>query len=638
MCGIAGIVAPGRIERLSALLEGFSISLMHRGPDDAGFLTWDGGPLQRGRDATRMPDGRVALIHRRLSIVDLSARGWQPMVDATGRYTIVLNGEIYNHVELRRELEAEDVEFRSQTDTEVLLQLFSRRGLEGLQRVVGMFAFAFFDGERRRLSLVRDPFGIKPLFFSVRDGVLAFASEIRPLLDLGFARRVVEPGPLFDYLRHAVTDHGEQTPFAGVRQLMGGHFMVVDVDDVAAPSPSRYWSPSFKPRARSDVDFAANELRELFADSVRLHLRADVPVATTLSGGIDSSAIAGTIARVQGRSTLATFSYIADDPAIGEEPFVDAAAASAGVVPRKIHLDADQLAGDLDSLILQQEQPFTTTSMWAQNRVFHRVHGDGFKVVLDGQGADELFAGYPVFRAARLASLIRRADVPASLALIRSLPSPIAMPLLRAAGSLLPRGLQGAARRLIGRSVVPSWLDGDWFARHGASAARPFQGDSAPTELAAQLFDATTTTSLPMLLRYADRNAMAFSLENRVPFLTTALADFAFSLPDDLLVGADGTTKTLLRAAMRGIVPDLILDRRDKIGFATPERRWFDESAALRRQLGAAIARPLPACFRRQFLDRLRAVAEARAPYSAEIWRAWNVLRWAELLRLDFPA
>ena len=214
-----------------------------------------------------------------------------------------------------------------------------------------------------------------------------------------------------------------------------------------------------------------------------------------------------TRARLPGRSHVfkrsrpsATFSYIADDPALGEERFVDAAAASAGVVPRKIHLEPDQLANELDALILQQEQPFTTTSMWAQSRVFHRVHLDGFKVVLDGQGADELFAGYPVFRSARLASLIRGARLPEALALMRSLPAPVTVPLLNAAGSLLPRGLQSVARRLVRRSTVPSWLDRGWFARYGAAAPRPFQGDGAPTELAAQLYDATTTTSLPMLL------------------------------------------------------------------------------------------------------------------------------------------
>ena len=269
--------------------------------------------------------------------------------------------------------------------------------------------------------------------------------------------------------------------------------------------------------------------------------------------------------------------------------------------------------------------------------MFGRVHDDGFKVVADGQGADELFAGYPVFRAGRLATLIRRAQWPQVLTLLRSMPAPRALPLLQAAGSLMPRGLQETARRLVGRPTMPPWLDAAWFARHGAVPARPFAGHDSTTDLTAQLYDATVATSLPMLLRYADRNAMAVSLENRVPFLTTPLAEFALSLPDDFLIGPDGTTKTLLRAAMRGVVPDLILDRRDKIGFVTPEARWFTESAALRRHLGTSLDRPLPPCFPPSLAIRLRAVAAGRAPYSADVWRCWNALRWAELLKLDFP-
>ena len=500
-----------------------------------------------------------------------------------------------------------------------------------------MFAFAFLDARSRRLWLGRDPFGIKPLFFAVRNRTFAFASELRPLLELGFAPRVVEPAPLFDYLRHAVTDHAEKTPIRGVRQLMPAHALEVDVDSCTVKPPHRYWSPSRVTRAAVTREAAVEELRALFNHSVRLHWRADVPVAATLSGGIDSSAIVSTIERQQGSASLAVFSYIADDPSIGEERYVDAVAGPLGLRPRKIHITAEQLAADLDSLILTQEQPFTTTSIWAQRCVFDRVHDEGFKVVADGQGADELFAGYPVFRAARLATLIRRGKWPQAVRLLHSMPAPRALPLLQAVGSLMPRGWKETARHLIGRPTMPPWLEASWFDRYGGASARPFAGNGSTTDLTAHLYDATVATSLPMLLRYADRSAMAVSLENRVPFLTMPLAEFALSLPDDFLIGPDGTTKTLLRAAMRGVVPDLILDRRDKIGFVTPEARWFTESAALRRHLGMSLDRPLPPCFPPSLATRLRAVAAGRAPYGPDVWRCWNALRWAELLRLDFP-
>jgi asparagine synthase (glutamine-hydrolysing) len=185
---------------------------------------------------------------------------------------------------------------------------------------------------------------------------------------------------------------------------------------------------------------------------------------------------------------------------------------------------------------------------------------------------------------------------------------------------------------------MPTWLDGDWFQRNGAVSGSPFDAANAAPDLVAELVDACTVTSLPMLLRYADRNAMAVSLENRVPFLTTALADFALSLPDELLIDDEGTTKSVLRRAMRGIVPDPILDRRDKIGFSTPESRWFRESPVLRRQLGSVASDPPPGCFCGTLVSQLRAVSEGRAPYTAYVWRCWNVIRWAQLLRLEFPA
>lgn len=638
MCGIAGIVSTEPIGNLPAVLDGFSSGLAHRGPDDVGYLTWCGGAFGLGRSAQAMSAARLALIHRRLSIVDLSERGWQPMTDSTGRYAIVLNGEIYNYPELRSELEADGVSFRSHTDTEVLLNLLIQSGIDALRRVTGMFAFAFCDTARRRLWLARDPFGIKPLFYSAGPTRVSFSSEIRPLMSLGFAPRRVDPSALFDYLRHAVTDHRELTMIEGVRQLLPAHAIEVDLDSAAMSAPVRYWRPSFATRGEPTLAAASEQLRALFTDSVRLHLRADVPVAATLSGGIDSSAIVGMIERVQQGDSLAVFSYVADDPAVNEERYLDLVANAAHVTPRKIRLSPDQLVDELDRLILTQEQPFTTTSMWAQNRVFRHAHDDGFKVIMDGQGADELFAGYPVFRAARLATLVRRGEWARAVQFVRALPGPRTTPLLRALAALLPASVQETARRVVGKPTVPSWLNGAWFERHAAASVRPHDGGGAPTELTAELYDATVSTSLPMLLRYADRNAMSVSLENRVPFLTTAIADFALSLPDALLIGPDGTTKQLLRAAMRGVVPDAVLDRRDKIGFATPEAQWFATTTSLRERFTASVPALLPPCFHSDLAARLRAVAAGHAPYSGEIWRCWNVLRWADLLGLEFPS
>jgi asparagine synthase (glutamine-hydrolysing) len=634
MCGIAGIVATRPIERLPHRLRRLSQLLEHRGPDDQGFLTWEGGPFSLGRDPDRLAPGSVALVHRRLSIVDLSAQGWQPMADAAGRHAIVLNGEIYNHPELRAEMEAAGVVFRSRSDTEVLLHLLMREGIDGLKRAVGMFAFAYIDADARHILLARDPFGIKPLYIAERGGAIAFASEIRPLVELDFASRLVAPQALFSYLRHAVTDYGQSTFFAGIRQVPAGQVVRIALDGARVEEPRRYWEPT--PAPRLGFDAAAEELGKRFRDSIKLHLRADVPVATTLSGGIDSSAIVAVADRLRGDRPLATFSYIADDPALDEEAYVDAVASAIHVTPRKIRLAPDQLADELDGLILAQEQPFTTTSIWAQNRVFRFISHERFKVVLDGQGADELLAGYPVFRAARLATLLRAGRWIEALAFVRSLPSGrrelVALTLAR----FVPPDLQEGLRRLVGRPIVPDWLDRAWFASHDPAWSRPRAEDCGGSVLASDLHDATFASSLPMLLRFADRNAMAVSVENRVPFLVPALAEFCLSLPDEFLIGPDGGMKRLLRAAMRGTVPEVVLERRDKIGFATPEARWFAASPALKQLLRDAAGEKMPACFAPDLPQRLRAVADGSAPYGAEIWRCWNVLRWATLMRAEF--
>jgi len=288
-------------------------------------------------------------------------------------------------------------------------------------------------------------------------------------------------------------------------------------------------------------------------------------------------------------------------------------------------------------LILLQQQPFTTTSIWAQNRVFRQVRDSGFKVVLDGQGADELFAGYPVFRAARMTALIQRREWGALRQLVGGSPG-AARELMRSCEPLLPERLRRSLRHLVRRPDLPAWLNAGWFGRHLTTYARPTADLTMTSPLTGELYDAMAVSSLPMLLRYADRNAMAVSLENRVPFLSVPLAEFALSLPDALRIGADGTTKLLVRRAMRGLVPDIVLDRRDKIGFATPEGRWFRDAEALRAALEAQARSPLPTCFAPIVTQWLRDVSAGTRPYSAEVWRTWNVLRWAELMQLEFPA
>jgi asparagine synthase (glutamine-hydrolysing) len=363
-------------------------------------------------------------------------------------------------------------------------------------------------------------------------------------------------------------------------------------------------------------------------------MRADVPCAAALSGGVDSSGIVALMReRLPAGAPLEVFTYVADDDRLGELRWARIVADATGARITEVRLDPARLAGELDALILAQEQPFTTTSMWAQAHVYRAAHAAGFKVVLDGQGADERFAGYAVFRAARLEGLIRRGRLNEARALVAGRGRAGATALLQAAGGLLPEGARGMARRAVGRPVVPAWLDARWFGR-AAVEHRPSLPE-AHSPLAAALADAATGSSLPMLLRYADRNAMAVSVENRVPFLTPALAEHAAGLPDEALIAPDGTPKRVLREALRGLVPDAVLDRRDKIGFETPEARWFKTEPSLARMAAETARMPLPPCFSPAAASELAALGEGRIALAPHHWRIINVVRWASLLGID---
>jgi asparagine synthase (glutamine-hydrolysing) len=627
MCGIAGIIGPPAAD-LDALLD----ALAHRGPDDRGWLSLRGGVSTVGRGSVQAGD--VVLLHRRLSILDLSPAGAQPMATPDGNFALVFNGEIYNHVELREELQREGVAFRSRCDTEVLLHLLVRWGPAGLRRAVGMFALALLDVRRRCILLARDFFGIKPLYYTHGGGAFAFASEIKALLRLPFVRRETDAQRLYEYLRFGSTDHGEATLLAGVRQVPAGHYLEVALDRPQATEPVRYWSLDLDDRLDLSFDEAAVRLRELFLDSVRLHLRSDVPVGAALSGGIDSSAIVAAMRAVAPRAEIHAFSFVADDPALSEERWIDLAGSRAGAVIHKVRAAPEELLDDLDALVRVQDEPFGSTSIYAQYRVFREARRAGVPVMLDGQGADEMLAGYRPYLAARLASLLRQGRPVAALRFLRKAGAQSgtggARRLLLQAGSLLcPPACKALAHRLLGEGLMPAWLDGAWFRARGV-AAPPARADS-PEVLREQLVRTLTTTSLPMLLRYEDRNSMAWSVESRVPFLTPELVRFVLRLPEDYLVAPDGTSKNVFRRAMRGLVPDEVLDRRDKIGFATPEQRWLTVlrpwvEATLNGERARAISALRPAALRCEW----DAVLAGRKPFDFRVWRWLNLIRWVE--------
>ena len=565
MCGIIGGVWKGQDDNLkSRFLTSISL-IAHRGPDDQGF------------EEIEVSDCFLLLGHRRLSIIDLSVAGHQPMYSADGNFTIIFNGEIYNYRELRNELKNLSHEFSTDSDTEVLLAAWSQWGLNSLKRLVGMFAFVVFDKRNETLTLVRDAFGIKPLFFSTDSGQILFSSEIKSLENLIGRLPDINIQRVYDYLANGVQDMGTDTFSNGIRHLPPASYLTIDLRNDLKLEYGRWWNPNTLQTNSLTFDQAAEHLRELFLESVRFHLRSDVPLGIALSGGIDSAAIACCARLIDPTLDLHTFSYISDDPIYSEEKWIDLINKSINATPHKVRLDPIKIKYDIDDMIITQGEPFCTLSIYAQYQVFKAAQLAGIKVVLEGQGGDELLAGYQGYQGQRMRSLLETGRVSEMIYFAREWkkwPGRERLDPWRALiGQLLPRNIYSFAERHSNLRQFPKYLDKEIFLAEGvrinAKKNKSFN-NSKGRRVISTLITSMSEGSLASLLRYGDRNAMRFSVENRVPFLTLGLAEFAISLPEEYLISKTGETKSIFRAAMRGIVPDEILNRRDKIGFETP--------------------------------------------------------------------
>ena len=632
MCGIAGIWQLNRSQLDWQLIKKMSEKLYNRGPDDLGFAGWSNGTsVKNTKNPEILSHCQLLLTHRRLSILDLSQAGCQPMTTEDGRYTIIFNGEIYNYKEIRQELEALGYHFKSHSDTEVLLLAYAHWGTKVLNRLVGMFAFAILDTERRQLFLARDFFGIKPLYYFQNNNQFAFASEIKALLTISKEKPQANLQRLYDYLNSGLTDHGNETMFAGVHQIPAAHYLELSLDYPENSKLVRYWNIELNRYLPLSYKEATEQLRELFLDSIRLHLRSDVPVGAALSGGIDSSSIVSAMRYLEPNLEIHTFSYVADDSRINEEKWIDIVGKSAKTKVHKVQTTPEELIADMEQLLSYQDEPFGSTSIYAQYRVFRLAHENGIKVMLDGQGADELFAGYRPYLSMRLASLLRKKQYLKALQFIEQASKVPDHGLWRSlANSFLSHKLKYIIKKLIYQKTSNYWLNTNWFAKKGIEATYLWKGNNQDL-LREQLYQTIVQTSVPMLLRYEDRNSMKFSIESRVPFLTPAITQFMLSLPEEYIIASNGTSKAIFRDAMRGIVPEAILNRQDKIGFATPEKNWLITlNPWVEKVLSSEVAAEIPALNQDAMQQEWNNVLQGKGQFNFRIWRWLNVIKWSE--------
>jgi asparagine synthase (glutamine-hydrolysing) len=595
MCGLCGVVELDRPPD-RATVDRWLHELAHRGPDGRGLFAEDG----------------VCLGHLRLAILDLSDAGLQPMRER--ELQLLHNGEIYNYIELRDELQTKGHTFATETDSEVILAAYREWGERCVERFNGMWAFVIWDMTRRTLFCSRDRFGIKPFYYRLDGERFSFASEPWPLRRGGANLRAVR-----DYLEQGYLDEGDETFFEDVVRLPPAHSLSFGPGGLRL---WRYWS--LEPEdAPAD---AAAAVRELVLDAVRLQLRSDVPVGTCLSGGIDSSVIAVAVAQ-HGHAHQKTVTAYFEDAGFDERQYARAVVERTGADSHWVTFTPEDLVADLPAIVAAQGEPFGSTSICAGWYVMREARRAGLTVMLDGQGGDEVFGGYRASFGYRLSDLLRAGRLAEATQELRAFtqvqgPRWAAVAL---ANPHLPERMRLAARgRLRGASTLVTPELRHIQATVAASAA------AFPDRLRRQLHALLTRRGLPELLRYEDRNSMAHSLEARVPLLDHRLVELAFSLDGSELIRR-GETKSVLRRALAALLPPNVAARRDKLGFVTPEGRFM--RGALGDLAGDVFASQ---SFRdRGFVDadaaseRLARHRRGEGRAGMELWRALNLELWA---------
>jgi asparagine synthase (glutamine-hydrolysing) len=533
MCGIAGIISQEKSLISKDALQKMGNSLAHRGPD--------------GETCWISISGHAGFAHRRLSVIDLSPAGAQPMHYANGRYTIVYNGEIYNYMELKAALRHKGYSFKNESDTEVILAMYDLHKEKCLSHFDGMFAFAIWDAQEQSLFCARDRFGEKPFFYLLNKGKTSFyfGSEMKALTAAGIKRNI-NHSLLLQYIAHGyVSDPGDplQTFDSNIQKLPPAHFCTYLVQE-GKFSVTRYWEIDKRYRVSITEKDAVDRFSGLLSGSVEMQLRSDVSVGTSLSGGLDSSAVAAIIGQVRPGTMFKTFT--ASFPGYQKDESFHArdVAEKCGFENYSIAPSADDLMRDLEKLMYHQEEPFTSSSVYAQYRVFELAKSNGIVVLLDGQGADETLAGYDKYRCWFLRSIL-----PGTTASILQ---------------------QREIKKLINnKDIDPGYIDA-W-----GGSTKTFK--PVVRSLNDMLQFNTFQSGLEELLRYADRNSMAHGREIRLPFLNHQLVSFVFSLPDHFKIN-NGWTKWILRKAMNNYLPRHIVWQKKKIGFEPPQKAWMQQN------------------------------------------------------------
>lgn len=644
MCGIAGIFRADGAPPERETLEFMNRVQAHRGPDGNGIFR----------------EGPVGLAHVRLAIIDLSEAGHQPLT--LENHTISYNGEVYNFAALRRELEGLGHSFRSDCDTEVVLRGYLQWGKDCVKRFNGMFSFVIWDSARQTLFCARDRLGIKPFYYFHENGVFEFASEPKALLH-DPSRRKPRLRTLVRFFSEGLTDDECETFYEKIQVLSPGHTLTVAANRFQL---DRYWQ--LEPKARWDnlrlasapsVPLVENRLvpndrfphseelhqaseafRELLADSVRLRLRSDVPVGTCLSGGLDSSSVV-TCASAMLDRPVETFSSVYPDRGYDEKRFIDDVVKTFHTNAHYVESDGLDLPDLFDKIVWAQDEPTAGPGLYSQWKVMETAKSS-VTVLLDGQGGDELLGGYHHYFREYLSELARelyaqKLDLKQVFEVAKIVSEVTGHDHTSHAERAVrrakrPKILKLFQRERPGKVKIPEVLPAELTARLTKRDATRLDVERIyDNSLSQKLYDDLTRFSIPPLLRYEDRNSMAFSLEARVPFLDYRLVEFCFALPNRFKIDPPHT-KLVLRKALNGRLPASVTDRQDKLGYPTPAANWFRQ--ALKPWISDLFhSHDFQQCDLFNSA-KCRAVLDAHFNGEDRSWELWRILhgyRWNEL-------
>lgn len=640
MCGIAGIYNPKGIDIEEVIM--LSQTLKHRGPDDEGFFINNKKgvvSICRGEDTItglqQLPHvlscenpQSLALVHRRLSILDVSNLGHQPLLSEDKCYVLVFNGEIYNYREIRGELTKKGYVFQSNSDTEVVLNAFREWGKSCVNHFVGMWAFVVYDQQENRLTLSRDRFGIKPLYYFKGNEYFAFASEIKALLKLKEVTPSISEKNLGSYLAYGTTAQPYQNLFKEIIDVEPGCNYQYDLTTGLLIKES-YFSVD-DPVAKNTADIYTNtqQFEQKFNDTMELHLRSDVAIGSCLSGGLDSSAIVYKASQQLGDVSLQTFTAAYQNKTIDESEYAKMVANDLkNVNDIYIYPEAKTLMTDMDKMIYAQDLPIGSTSIFAQWEVMKCAKKHQIKVLLDGQGADEVLGGYYNFAGIYLIELLKKFQFQQFLTAYYQLKNNFTLQIkgavLRAAYYYLPTRLQEQLRakeRLSYQFIKKEKLE-------ELSLDIPQRGGKTFNEHVGL----SVKFGMYELLRYEDRNSMAFSIESRVPFLDHRLVEFIRMLPTNQKINS-GWTKYVLRKMLDKKLNDRVVWRKDKKGFVTPQQNWKNEMMG---SLAAELKDSrLPSIMDREYVLGLCDKDFSNAAHLSEFWRAYSVIKWYNIFEL----